>query len=167
MAIDVDPVDPDGAHPRPSDDRAGGEVQPALLRPAAALAFGRVGIDTFEGDAMRAPEVVRLVPRVTMRADERLGRESPPLTEARGHGAARRRPVAGALRPGRPAATPTAPASQDELDGKFLTCARRAVSPRGGPARRSTGCGRLDAAASVAGPFGVRLAAAAPEPQPV
>ena len=94
---------------------------------AAALAFGRVGIDTFEPGAMRDPSVARLVPRVTMRADDRLGREVPPLTEARvtvrlEDGRTLERSVRGAR------GYPERPASPAELDGKFLSCARRIVS---------------------------------------
>ena len=163
VAIDVDPVTPTVLiHDRPT---TGLEGKFSLhYCAAAALAFGRVGIDTFERDAMRAPEVVRLVPRVTMRADERLGRESPPLTEARvvvrlADGRSLERFVRGAR------GYPDRPASPDELDGKFITCARRAVSPAAAGAALDW-LRALDAAASVRD-LGVRLAAAAPEPQPV
>jgi len=161
VAIDVDPVTPTVLiHDRPT---TGLEGKFSLhYCAAAALAFGRVGIDTFERDAMRAPEVARLVPRVTMRADERLGRESPPLTEARvmvrlAGGRSLERFVRAAR------GYPDRPASQDELDGKFITCARRAVAPAAAGAALDW-LRALDAAASVRD-LGVKLAAAAPEPQ--
>ncbi len=94
---------------------------------AAALAFGRVGIDTFAPDAMHHPTVQRLVPRVTMRVDETLGREAPPLTEARVSvrlvdGRVLERAANGAR------GYPDRPASRTERDAKFTACARRAVS---------------------------------------
>lgn len=162
VAIDVDPVTPTVLiHDRPA---TGLEGKFSLhYCAAAALAFGRVGIDTFERDAMRAPEVVRLVPRVTMRADEQLGRESPPLTEARvmvrlADGRSLERFVRGAR------GYPDRPASQAELDGKFITCARRAVTSAAADAALDW-LRALDAAASVRD-LGARLAASVPEPQP-
>ena len=129
---------------------------------AAALASGRVGIDTFESDALRDPAVARLVPRVTMRADERLGREAPPLTEARvtvrlSDGRTLERLVRGAR------GYPDRPASPEALDGKFTTCARRSVPPEAAAAALEFLRG-LDGAPSVRDLAG-RLAVAA-EPQP-
>ena len=49
---------------------------------AAALVFGRVGIDTFEADAIANARVRALLPRVDMRVDESLDRAAPPLTQA-------------------------------------------------------------------------------------
>jgi len=93
---------------------------------AAALTFGRVDIDTFEPDQMRQSEVQRLVPRVTMQVDPKLGRDAPPLTQARvkvrlkdGH--VFERFTTGAK------GYPEHPASSSELDDKFLGCARRVV----------------------------------------
>ncbi len=162
VEVDVDPVTPTVLiHDRPA---TGLEAKFSLhYCAAAALAFGRVGIDTFEEEAMRAPAVARLVPLVTMRADDRLGRESPPLTEARvtlrlSGGETLERFVRGAR------GYPVRPASREELDAKFTACARRAVSPAA--AQEALGCLRvLDTAASVRSLAG-RLAAEAAEPQP-
>ncbi len=94
---------------------------------AAALAFGRVEIDTFAPEAMHSPTVKRLVPLVAMRVDETLGREAPPLTEARVcvrlvDGRVLERVATGAR------GYPERPASRSERDAKFTSCARRAVS---------------------------------------
>ncbi len=163
VAIDVDPVTPTVLiHARPA---TGLEGKFSLhYCAAAALAFGRVGIDTFEPAAMRSPGVARLVPRVTMRADDRLGRESPPLTEARvtlrlSGGRTLERSVRGAR------GYPARPASRAERDGKFTTCARRAVS-LGAVEAALDFLRALDAAATVRD-LAVRLAAGAAEPQPV
>ena len=160
--VDVDPVTPTVLiHERPT---TGLEGKFSLhYCAAAALAAGRVGIDTFEEEAMRAPAVARLVPRVTMRADERLGREAPPLTEARvtvrlSGGRTLERFVRGAR------GYPARPASQEELDAKFTTCARRAV-PVEAAAAALDYLRTLDAAASVRDLAG-RLAVVSPEPQP-
>ena len=160
--VDVDPVTPTVLiHERPN---TGLEGKFSLhYCAAAALAFGRVGIDTFEEEAMQAPAVARLVPRVTMRADDRLGRDSPPLTEARvtvrlAGGRTLERFVRGAR------GYPARPASPAELDGKFTTCARRAV-PVEAAAAALDYLRALDAAASLRDLAG-RLAVASPEPQP-
>ena len=162
VEVDVDPVTPTVLiHARPV---TGLEGKFSLhFCAAAALAYGRVGIDTFEDDAMRVPAVARLVPLVTMRADDRLGRESPPLTEARvrvrlAGGRTLERFVRGAR------GYPARPASPDELDGKFTACARRAVSSAAAAAALDY-LRELDAAASVRG-LAARLAAGAAEPQP-
>ena len=162
VEIDVDPVTPTVLiHDRPA---TGLEGKFSLhYCAAAALASGRVGIDTFERDAMRAPAVARLVPLVTMRADDRLGRESPPLTEARvtvrlAGGRTLARFVRGAR------GYPARPASRDELDGKFTTCARRAVSAEAAAAALDFLRG-LDTAASVRD-LAARLAVGSAEPQP-
>ena len=127
VEIDVDPVVPTVLiHDRPA---TGLEGKFSLhYCAAAALAFGRVDIDTFEPAAMQSPDVVRLVPRVTMQADQRLGRDAPPLTEARitlrlTDGRSLKRSVRGAR------GYPENPASAAELDDKFLACAQRAVPP--------------------------------------
>ena len=163
VEIDVDPVVPTVLiHDRPA---TGLEGKFSLhYCAAAALAFGRVGIDTFESEAMRAPAVERLVPRVTMRADERLGRDVPPLTEARvtlrlADGRTLERSVRGAR------GYPERPPSPAELDDKFLACAGRIV-PAGSAAGALDFLRDLDAAPSVRG-LAARLAQGAPAPQPV
>jgi 2-methylcitrate dehydratase PrpD len=94
---------------------------------AAALAHGRVGIDTFDPAGMRDPLVQRLIPLVTMRVDDALVGASPPLTQARvrvvvSGGRTLERAVSGAR------GYPTRPATTVERDAKFLDCAVRSVS---------------------------------------
>jgi 2-methylcitrate dehydratase PrpD len=93
---------------------------------AVAIADGRVGIDTFTEDRLRDESLRALMARVTMGVDEALGRNAPPLTEARVHvrlrgGRTLVREVRGAR------GTPERPASSAEVDAKFLACARRAL----------------------------------------
>ena len=163
VEVDVDPVTPTVLiHARPA---TGLEGKFSLhYCAAAALAFGRVGIDTFEPAAMRSPAVARLVPRVAMRADDRLGREAPPLTEARvtvrlAGGRTLERFVRGAR------GHPARPAGPEERDGKFTACARRAV-PAAAAAAALDFLRALDGAAAVRDLAG-RLAVEAAEPQPV
>ena len=93
---------------------------------AAAVVFGRVGIDTFDDAALRDPRVAALMPRVTMRVDEAIGQGKPPLTEAR---------VRVRLKDGRSLVQeahgargyPANPANADQLAAKFLACASRAI----------------------------------------
>ena len=96
---------------------------------AAALALGRVGIDTFEAPLLDDPVVRRLEPLVTMAVDETLGKSAPPLTQAR---------VQVRLRDGRQLERsangargyPQNPVTTAELDAKFRGCAARAVPAR-------------------------------------
>ena len=94
---------------------------------AAAVADGRVAIDTFETGRLRDPLIAALMLRVVMRVDSSLDAAGPPLTHAR---------VRIRLRDGRTLAQaangargyPERPASDDELDAKFMACARRTIS---------------------------------------
>jgi len=94
---------------------------------AAAVVFGRVGIDTFDGATLAHPEVTALMPRVAMRVDPSLEGAGPPLTQAR---------IAITLRDGRVLTQradgargyPAHPASDEELDAKFQACAGRALT---------------------------------------
>lgn len=124
--VDVDPVTPTVLlYDRPT---TGLEGKFSLhYCAAAALAFGRVDIEAFEPKAMREPAVERLMSRVTMHADDRLGREAPPLTQARitvrlGDGRTFKQFADGAR------GYPTKPSTRAEFDGKFIGCARRVVS---------------------------------------
>ena len=93
---------------------------------AAAVVFGRVGIDTFETATLTHPEVTSLMSRVAMRVDPALDLGAPPLTHAR---------VRIGLRDGRVLVEqargargyPERPPSDAELDAKFLACASRAL----------------------------------------
>ncbi|HET9267878.1 MAG TPA: MmgE/PrpD family protein [Vicinamibacterales bacterium] len=95
---------------------------------AAALADGRVGIDTFADDRLRDPALLALMTRVNMGVDEALGRTAPPLTEARVHvrlrgGRTLVREVRGAR------GYPERPASAAEVEAKFMACATRVLAP--------------------------------------
>ena len=125
VAIDVDEVTPTVLiYDRPA---SGLEGKFSLqFCAAAALVFGRVGIDTFEDGPLRDARVQRLMPRVAMRVDEELGLGRPSLTQAR---------VTVRLRDGRTVSAcadgargyPNRPASAAELDGKFISCATRVL----------------------------------------
>jgi 2-methylcitrate dehydratase PrpD len=94
---------------------------------AAAIANGRVGIDTFEEGPLGDPDVRALMSRVTMRVDKTFDGAAPALTQSR---------VTVRLRDGRvlvhaangARGYPDRPASDDELATKFLSCARRTLS---------------------------------------
>jgi 2-methylcitrate dehydratase PrpD len=94
---------------------------------AAAVVYGRVGIDTFESGILTDPAVTSLMPRIAMRVDPSLDGTGPPLTHARVHVR---------LRDGRVLTQdangargyPAQPASDEELDAKFMACAGRALS---------------------------------------
>lgn len=124
--VDVDSVIPTILiHERPA---TGLEAKFSLpFCAAAAVVYGRVGIDTFEAASLTNPEVTALMSRVAMRVDPSLDGSGPPLTQAR---------IAIRLRSGRvlmkhangARGYPAQPASDEELDAKFLACARRAMS---------------------------------------
>jgi 2-methylcitrate dehydratase PrpD len=94
---------------------------------AAAVVFGRVGMDTFDDAVIGDARIAAVMPRVTMRVDPEVGKGAPPLTEAR---------VNVHLRDGRKLVQdahgargyPDRPASEAELDAKFTSCAPRALS---------------------------------------
>jgi 2-methylcitrate dehydratase PrpD len=94
---------------------------------AAAVAFGRVGVDAFETAQLRDPRVAALMPRIAMRVDPSLPGSAPALTRAR---------VTVALKDGRTIGAsasgargyPARPATEEELAEKFLTCAERTLS---------------------------------------
>ena len=95
---------------------------------AAAIADGRVSVDTFSDERLRDPALRALMARVNMGVDEALGREAPPLTEARVHvrlrgGRTLVREVKGAR------GTPDRPASAAEVEAKFMACATRVLAP--------------------------------------
>jgi 2-methylcitrate dehydratase PrpD len=94
---------------------------------AAAVVFGRVGIDTFEPASLTNPKVTALMPRVAMRVDSSLDAGAPPLTQARVHIRLRDGRVL-TQRANGARGYPRHPASDDELDEKFLACAGRALT---------------------------------------
>ena len=95
---------------------------------AAALVNGEVALETFEPRRFAEPRVHALVPRVAVRVDPDLDRAGAPLTHAT---------VAIRLVDGRVLTRaadgargyPERPASQDDLRGKFVSCATRALEP--------------------------------------
>jgi 2-methylcitrate dehydratase PrpD len=97
---------------------------------AAALAHGRVGIDTFDDRQLSDPAIQALAAKIRMTPDENIGRGAPALTQAE---------VAIALRDGtvmRARANgargyPERPASSAELDAKFRACAARVLDDQG------------------------------------
>jgi 2-methylcitrate dehydratase PrpD len=121
VVIDVDPVVPTILlYERPASGLEAKFSMPYCA--AAAIVFGGVTVTTFEPAALSDPRVVKLLPRVTMRVDERLGSGKPALTEARVHvllvdGRKFVAEAHGAR------GYPTQPASAGELAGKFLGCA--------------------------------------------
>jgi len=94
---------------------------------AAAVVRGRVGIDTFAMSELGDPAIVALQGRVVMRVDSTLDASAPPLTQAH---------VTVRLRDGRVLTAsangargyPEHPASDEELAGKFTSCATRTLS---------------------------------------
>jgi 2-methylcitrate dehydratase PrpD len=123
--IDVDSITPTVLiYERPATGLEGKFSMPFCA--AAALVHGRVGIDTFEDAALRDTRVAAVMPRVRMTVDRGFDGVAPALTQAR---------VAIALKDGRVLAReangargyPAQPASDAELDTKFLACARRAL----------------------------------------
>jgi 2-methylcitrate dehydratase PrpD len=132
-------------HDRPSTGLEGKFSMPFCA--AAAIVHGRVGLDTFEPAALHDPAVRALMPRVTMRVDSAFDGDGPPLAHSR---------VAIRLRDGRVLALaangargyPAQPASDEELTGKFLSCAGRSLG-RDGAARALTAMRSIDAIGDV------------------
>lgn len=93
---------------------------------AAAILFGQVGLDTFDDGRTADPRLLGVMSKVTMRVDAEVGKGAPALTEAR---------VRVRLKNGRTLSQnahgargyPERPASEAELDAKFLGCAARAL----------------------------------------
>ncbi len=93
---------------------------------AAALVFGHPSIDTFDVPLIRDPRVQALMPRVTLKANAAFD-SAAPLSQAQ---------VTVRLRDGRTLAGRADGArgypgrlNDEELDGKFLACAERSLSP--------------------------------------
>ena len=125
IEVDVDPIVPTILiYDRPSSALEAKFSLPFCA--AAAVVFGRVGIDTFDDEALRDSRIAALMPAVSMRVDEAIGRGKPALTEAR---------VRVRLKDGRSLVQeahgargyPANPATADQLAAKFLACASRAI----------------------------------------
>ncbi len=68
-------------HDRPATDLEAKFSMPFCV--AAAIVFGRLGIDTFEAAGLTDARVRALMPRVEMRFDDSLDRTAPALTQSR------------------------------------------------------------------------------------
>ena len=93
---------------------------------AAAVTFGRVGMDTFDAASLANREVTNLLARVAMRVDPALDHGAPPLTHARVHVTLRDGRVLSQEAQGA-RGYPEQPATDAELDAKFMACASRAL----------------------------------------
>ena len=93
---------------------------------AAAIAFGQVDLGTFDDRIVSHPQVASLMTRVAMQVDPALDGIAEPLTQAK---------VNVRLRDGRvlthrangARGYPEQPASDAELDAKFMSCAQRTL----------------------------------------
>ena len=123
IEIDVDPIVPTIL----IYDRPASALEAKFSMPfcaAAAGVRGSVGIETFDDDTIQDPRIAALMSRVAMRVDDAIGQGKPALTEAR---------LRVRLKDGRELTKeahgargyPTSPASDRELDEKFLACAAR------------------------------------------
>ncbi len=126
IEIDVDRVTPTVLlHDRPTNALEAKFSMPFCA--AAAIVDGRVDIDTFDEGRVRDGRLTPLMARVTMRVDDAVGRNAPPLTQAR---------VRVRLRDGRTLAReangargyPDRPATTADVDAKFMACATRTLS---------------------------------------
>ena len=145
--VDVDPIVPTILiHNRPATALEAKFSMPFSV--AAAVVHGRVGIDTFEDAQLQNPNIAALVPHVRMRVDPEIGKGKPSLTEARVQvhlkdGRSLTRDAHGAR------GYPANPASDAELDAKFIACASRAL-PAEQTRRALTALCAIDQAADVA-----------------
>ena len=132
-AADVERIDIDVDSITPTVliyDRPATELEAKFSMPfcaAAAVVDGQVGLETFEATHLTDPIITSLMDRVTMTANRGFDNGAPALTQAR---------VSIRLRDGRTFSEmadgargyPANPASDAELDAKFLSCAERALS---------------------------------------
>jgi 2-methylcitrate dehydratase PrpD len=93
---------------------------------AAALVHGRVGIDSFEAPTLADRRVQDFLPKVTMRVDDSLDRTAPALTQTRVRLTRRDGRVLEAYANGA-RGYPEHPATEAELNDKFLSCAARVL----------------------------------------
>ena len=125
VEIGVDAVTPTVLiHSRPSDGLQAKFSMPFCA--AAAMVYGRVGIETFEDRQVRDQAIVSALNRVTMCVDSTLDAAAPPLTQARvtvrlADGRVLRASANGAR------GYPERPAADEELAAKFMSCATRAL----------------------------------------
>ena len=126
IEIDVDSITPTVLiYDRPSTGLEAKFSMPVCA--AAAVVDGPVGLETFEPTHLTDPAITSLMERVTMTVDKGFDNGAPALTQARvtirlRGGGIDSRQAAGAR------GYPANPASDAELDAKFLACAERALS---------------------------------------
>jgi 2-methylcitrate dehydratase PrpD len=125
VVVDVDAITPTILiYNRPATGLEGKFSMPFCL--AAAIVDGRVDVGTFDDARMTDPKIRAVMERVTMGVSMTLDTTKPPLTQARIHvelrdGRTITREADGAR------GYPERPASEAELDDKFLSCAERAL----------------------------------------
>src|SRR5262245_36192683 len=126
VEIDVDSITPTVLiYDRPGSALEGKFSMPFCV--AAAIVDGRVGIDTFEPARLIDATIAALMSRVHMHVNPAFDGTAPPLTQAN---------VTIRLRDGRvftqrangARGYPERPASDQELDEKFLGCAKRVLT---------------------------------------
>jgi 2-methylcitrate dehydratase PrpD len=125
--IDVDPIVPTILlYDRPTSALEAKFSMPFCA--AAAIVFGQVGIDTFDDGRIRDPRVAEMMAKTAMRVDPELGKGVPALTEACVHVHLKDgRTLVQAAHGAR--GYPERPATDAELDAKFLACATRVLPP--------------------------------------
>jgi 2-methylcitrate dehydratase PrpD len=127
IEVDVDPIVPTIL----IYDRPSGALEAKFSLPfcaAAAVVFGRVGIDTFDASLSADRDVVAaLMPAVTMRVDEAIGQGKPALTEGARAGAVSRMGDRSAQEAHGARGYPANQATAEQLAAKFLACASRAI----------------------------------------
>jgi 2-methylcitrate dehydratase PrpD len=125
VEIDVDPIVPTILlYDRPANALEAKFSMPFCA--AAAIVFGQVGIDTFDDGRIHDPRVAEMMAKIAMQIDPDLGKGVPALTESR---------VRVRLKNGRTLSQdahgargyPERPASDAELDAKFIACATRVL----------------------------------------
>ncbi len=125
IEIDVDSITPTILiYERPTSGLEGKFSMPFCV--AAAVAFGRVDLETFDAPTLSNALVTGLLGRVVMRVDPSLDGIGEPLTQARASvrlkdGRVFTQPANGAR------GYPAQPATDAELQAKFLACARRTL----------------------------------------
>jgi 2-methylcitrate dehydratase PrpD len=95
---------------------------------AAALVYGRIDVGTFDDHVVTDTRITSLLPRIRANVDTSLDTGGPPLTQAQ---------VSLHLRDGRTIERtargargyPDRPATDVEIDAKFISCAERVLSP--------------------------------------
>lgn len=126
VEVQVDPVTPSLLiYDRPQTGLEGKFSMPFCV--ASALLHGHVGLETFEYSLIHDAQIREFLPRVNMQVNPSLGQDAPKLTQAivkirLRNGQTLLKQANGAR------GYPNRPASQEELENKFLSCGRRSLS---------------------------------------